>query len=176
MDISGWGGMPGTIITLTMVDITGTIQATDIPRTGLCTITSIGPLMSVDPYMDRTGSHTEKVWVLMYIAQDRIDVTYQIGISNDQEKALVQDRKIWLVMQGRSRQEWNRIGGERRRLQIDQWVGTIVEGQKTMSLPTGMETSIVRLRRVGSSEPREVGSDLKKRDKDPGILSSNVQV
>lgn len=119
MDISGLAGMPGTIITPIMVDTTGTIQATDIPLTGLCIITSIGPLMSVDPCMDRTGLHTEKVRILMYIAQDRIDVTYQTGISNDREKAFVQNRKVWLVMQGRPRQEWSRIGGERGRLQID---------------------------------------------------------
>jgi len=112
MDISGLADMPGTIITPTMVDITATIQATDTPLTDLCTITSIGPLMSLDPPMDRTGLHKEKDRFLIFIAQDRIDVTYQTGISNDRDRTLMQDKKTWAVMQGCPRQEWNRIGGE----------------------------------------------------------------
>jgi hypothetical protein len=112
--------------------------------------------------MDRIGLHMEKVRVLIYVAQDRIDVIYPTGIFNDQEKALVKDRKICLIMQDHLRQGWNRIGGEWERLQINRWAGPTVEVQKTMSLPIGTETSIVRLRRVGSNEPREVGLDLKK--------------
>ena len=92
MDIFGLAGMPGTIITPTMADTT-TIQATDTPLTGLCIITSIGPLMSDDPSMDRTGLHTEKYRILMSIAQDKIHVTYQTEISNDRDRALIQDRK-----------------------------------------------------------------------------------
>ena len=39
-----------------------------------------------------------------------------------------------------------------------------------------METSIVGLRRVGSSEVREVGLDLKERGKDPEVLNRIVRV
>jgi hypothetical protein len=89
MDISGLASMPGTIITHTMVDITTTIQATDIPLTDSRMITSIGPLMSVDPSMDRIGLHTEKVRVLIYIDRDKIDVVSQTGISNDRDRTLI---------------------------------------------------------------------------------------
>lgn len=176
MAIPGLAGMPGTLITPTMVDITATIQATTIPLTGLRTIPSIDPLMSADLSLDRTGLHKEKDRFLMSIAHDKIHVTYQTRTFNDWDRTLIQDRKTWPVMQGRPRQEWKRIGREWGRFQIDKRAGMIVDNQKTTSFPTGMETSIVGLRRVGSSEPREVGSDLKKRSKDPKILSSTVRV
>ena len=176
MAIPGVTGTPGTIVTRTMIDIATPIQVIAIPLTGLPTITCIGPLMSADPSLDRTGSHTEQDRFLMSRDQDKIHVTFQTGISNDQDKTPIQGRKTWSIMQGHPRREWDRIGRERGRFQIDQRAGTTADSQKTTSLPAGMETSIVGLRRVGSSELREVGLDLKERDKNPEILSRIVQV
>lgn len=102
-------------------------------------------------------------------------MTFQTGISNDRGRVLLQDRETCPVIQGHLKQEENRIGGEQGRLQVDQRAGDIVENQKTMSSPIEMETSIVRLRRDGNSEPGEVGLDLKKRDKGPGVLSNSAQ-
>ena len=176
MAIPGATGTPGTMDTRTTMDITTPIQAIDIPLTGLRTMTLIGPLILTDPSLGRTGSYREQDLFLMSIDRDRIHVIYQTGVSNDPDKTPIQGRKTWSIMQGHPRQEWDRTGREPGRFQIDQRAGTTADSQKTTSLPAGMETSIVGLRRVGSSELREVGLDLKERDKNPEILSRVVQV
>jgi hypothetical protein len=58
---------------------------------------------------------------------------------------------------------------------MDPRIGTTAASLRIMSLPAGTETSIAGLLRVGNSEPRAVGPDLKQGTKDPGILSSIVR-
>ena len=116
--------------------------------TRLCGITLIGRSIRVDP------SDAGQIRFQAAKDRDRLHVTCQTGTRNGRD----------------------RIRREPEGFKIDQQTGIRVAGQKTMSLPAGMETSIAGLRRVGSSEHGAVGPDLNQRTRNPETLSRTVRV